>query len=62
MKKWDSPAFIELNVKSTAYSKQGGTKQDGWYDSYDGRYHDPTYGPSGDNNGTPEIEVEDTQA
>lgn len=57
MKTWNSPAIEALEVKATAYNPNGGTKEDGQYISYDGQYTIFTYGPSGNNEGTPEVGV-----
>ena len=59
MKKWESPALSELKVRATAYAPESGTKIDGYYDSYDGVYQNvPSYGPSGEDHGNPEVDIE----
>ena len=55
MKKWENADLVALKVRATAYSEDGGNKQDGWYKSYDGKIIDPTYGPSEGNSGDPTI-------
>ena len=46
MKAWSQPEMEELNVRATAYSPKGGLIEDGVYQSDDGKYTIPTYGPS----------------
>lgn len=57
MKTWNNPVIEELGVKATEYDPAGGTKVDGTYNSYDGKYSFDTYGPSTGNNGEPEVVV-----
>lgn len=57
MKVWNSPIVEELAVKATQYDPAGGTKEDGQYISYDGKYSHYTYGPSSGSTGTPETNV-----
>ena len=49
MKAWSQPEMEELNVRATAYSPKGGLIEDGVYQSDDGKYTIPTYGPSSGN-------------
>ncbi|WP_155832292.1 hypothetical protein [Butyrivibrio sp. MC2013] len=58
MKTWNTPVVEELGVQATAYSPLSGTREDGHYESDDGKYYKPTYGPSS-NSGTPEVIVND---
>ena len=51
MKAWSQPEMEELNVRATAYSPKGGLIEDGVYQSDDGKYTIPTYGPSSGNSG-----------
>ena len=51
MKAWSQPEVEELNVRATAYSPKGGLIEDGVYQSDDGKYTIPTYGPSSGNSG-----------
>ena len=53
MKAWSQPEMEELNVRATAYSPKGGLIEDGVYQSDDGKYTIPTYGPSSGNSGEP---------
>ena len=48
----------ELNVRATAYSPNGGMIEDGAYQSNDGKYTIPTYGPSSGNSGEPTVDVQ----
>lgn len=57
MKIWNRPAVEELTVRATAYSPVGGIKEDGVYQSDDGKYTIPTYGPSSGNSGEPMVDV-----
>ena len=57
MKIWNRPAVEELTVRATAYSPVGGIKEDGVYQSDDGKYTIPTYGPSSGNSGEPTVDV-----
>ncbi len=58
MKKvWNTPEFETLNVNATAYDPNGGTVEDGCYNSYDGKYTIPTHAPSSGNSGRPEVDV-----
>ena len=52
MKAWSQPEMEELNVRATAYSPKGGLIEDGVYQSDDGKYTIPTYGPSSGNSGS----------
>ena len=47
MKTWNQPAIEELNLAATAYAEIPGAFVDGSYNSDDGTYEIPTYGPSG---------------
>ena len=47
MKKWNNPSLEELDLNATAYSPAGGSRVDGAYNSNDGKFYYPTYGPSG---------------
>lgn len=58
MKTWNIPEIEELSVKATAYDPQGGNTEDGVYQSYDGKYEIPTYGPSSGNSGIPDVGVQ----
>ena len=58
MKAWSRPAVEELSVRATAYSPVGGIVEDGAYQSNDGKYTIPTYGPSSGNSGEPTVEVQ----
>lgn len=58
MKTWSQPEVEELNVRATAYSPVGGMVEDGVYQSDDGKYTIPTYGPSSGNSGEPTVDVQ----
>ena len=58
MKAWSQPEMEELNVRATAYSPKGGLIEDGVYQSDDGKYTIPTYGPSSGNSGEPTVDVQ----
>ena len=47
MKNWNQPAIEELDLNSTAYAPEKGSKIDGSYVSEDGKYTHNTYCPSG---------------
>lgn len=59
MKAWSQPEMEELNVRATAYSPKGGLIEDGVYQSDDGKYTIPTYGPcpAGGTGGSPVLLV-----
>ena len=59
MKEWTKPGISELNLKSTAYAPEGGTKEDGEYISVDGKFDRYTFGPSGENSGEPAPQYRD---
>lgn len=55
MKQWNNPTIEEMALNATAYSPDGGARQDGAYTSRDGVFNIPSYGGSDGDNGVPGI-------
>lgn len=56
-KTWMNAELADLSINGTEYSPNGGKVQDGQYVSNDGKYEINTWGPSGQNEGEPGVEV-----
>lgn len=56
-REWEVPEIMDLEVKATQYAPEGGTIQDGAYQSNDGKWDIPTYASSAGNSGKPDVEV-----
>ena len=60
MHKWMKPDISELKIKATAYSPENEGVPDGDFKDKQGNILAYSYGPSGDDHGTPKVDVNET--